>query len=65
MVMGPTYGFGRSIAKEPFRAQVPGGDDALQGFADDGIIGRLDDRGKDGRSFMSWLRSPDISLQPL
>src|SRR6185369_7049004 len=32
------------VAEDPFRPLVPTGDDALEGFADDGVIGRLDQR---------------------
>ncbi len=35
-----------AIAEHAFRGLVPRGDDAVQILADDGIVGRLDDRGQ-------------------
>jgi hypothetical protein len=37
---------GRRIAEDAFGAFIPGGDDAVEVLADDGIVGGLDDRGE-------------------
>src|ERR1700691_4787116 len=43
---GPTDGFFSRIAEQTLSAAIPGRDDALQRLADDGVIGRGNDGGK-------------------
>ena len=38
--------FARGVAEHPFGRPVPGRDDAVQILADDGVVGRFDDRGE-------------------
>ena len=39
-----TDSLGRRVAEHLLRSWVPRGYDALEGFADNGIVGRVDDR---------------------
>jgi hypothetical protein len=39
----PTDRLVRGIAEDALRAAVPGEDDAVERFADDGVVGRFDD----------------------
>lgn len=39
------------VPEDAFGGFVPGGDDAVEGFGDDGIVGRLHDSGQVGEAF--------------
>jgi GAF domain-containing protein/PAS domain-containing protein len=41
---GPPDRLGGRVAEEPFRPPVPGPDDPVELLADDGVVGRIDDR---------------------
>jgi hypothetical protein len=43
------------IAEQPLRALVPGADHAVEVLADDGVVGRFDDRGKAMRHLLGAL----------
>ncbi|HWX82769.1 MAG TPA: hypothetical protein VNZ48_04135 [Xanthobacteraceae bacterium] len=40
-----------AVSEQPFRASVPAGNDALEGFGEDRVVGEPDDRGKPLRGF--------------
>ncbi len=47
-------GFGGGVAEHAFGRAVPGGDDAVQILADDGIVGRFDDAGEMSKPDVIW-----------
>ena len=54
---GGTHDFGGAVAEKLFRPAIPTGDEAVQIFADDGILRKLDNRRQPGTSF---LRTPAL-----
>ena len=53
-------GFFSSVAKYPFRTLIPTGDDAIKVLADNGIIGRGDNRSQQTRYFFCLLQLAHI-----
>ena len=43
---GLSDGLGRRVAEQPFRPPIPGGYDAVEGLAEDRVVGILDNSGK-------------------
>jgi hypothetical protein len=53
--------FLRRITKKFFRTAIPTGDDAVQGFTDDCIVGRFDNRRQPERSHFRQFAFSDVS----
>ena len=53
----------RRVAEDPLRAGVPGGDDAVQIFADDRVVGRFDYGGELRCSLLGLLALADVARE--
>ena len=61
---GLAHRFLSRIAKQPFRAGIPTGDDAVEVFADDGIIRRFYDSGEASADYLGLLAIGDVDVHP-
>jgi hypothetical protein len=55
------YGFLGEVAEYPFGALVPAGDDSVEGLADNGIVGGVDDGGEQGGAAFGAFAVGDLA----